>query len=283
MGVTGKPPPRRRGATQRGRAALAVLLGLLALGAVLVAVAVFVRDARGPDTAADRRPPPARPAPAPSAASAPAPTPAPRRDAPVALGPCDRHPYFPTKVGTLRRYRATVAGSQGEITRTLMVLRRETAPGGGARLVATWQAVILVGSDDAPSVYTRVCEETPAGAVAEEFWSGHGLAVFVRVLSQSWRFPAALRVGDAFAGTTVLSVLDREVSVSRRHRVAAEERLTTGAGTFDAWRLEIDDTSEGNAPAHSRYWVAPGAGLVRAVETVADRQTLEVELEEAED
>jgi hypothetical protein len=105
-----------------------------------------------------------------------------------------------------------------------------------------------------------VCEETPAGAVAEEFWSGHGLAVFVRMRSQFWRFPAALRVGDAFAKTTVRSVLDREVSVSRRHRVAAEERVTTGAGVFDAWRLEIDDTSEGNAPAHSRYLGGAGGG-----------------------
>jgi len=108
--------------------------------------------------------------------------------------------------------------------------------------------------------FSRRCSE----AGAQEPWMGVDFAGLSELLSQGWRWPLHLQAGAHFGGELRRQVMDQQITVEREHRVIGRESVSTPAGSFDAWRVELTDrASPGTPPGEGTAWVAEGVGLVR--------------------
>ncbi|NOY91948.1 MAG: DUF3108 domain-containing protein [Deltaproteobacteria bacterium] len=87
---------------------------------------------------------------------------------------------------------------------------------------------------------------------------------------QGWRWPARLRAGMTFGGELRRTMLDQTLSAQRQHRVLGVESVSTPAGSFDAWHVEVIDQAPGRAePQSGDVWVKSGVGLVRLLQPTA--------------
>lgn len=95
--------------------------------------------------------------------------------------------------------------------------------------------------------------------------------------------PHDLEVGAVFGGSVGSTSAGREpLVIRRRAEVVGREEITTGAGAFEALRLEVADDVSFAGRANRRdvtQWLVRGVGLVRYQESVAGRRVLSLELE----
>lgn len=174
--------------------------------------------------------------------------------------PCADSP-FAVPVGTELRYHLEL-GDGTEAQSAEYVLRlKDTHVEAGERVDA-WQLELNVPGAEEPveTDFSRRCSE----AGAQEPWMGVDFAGLSELLSQGWRWPLHLQAGAHFGGELRRQVMDQQITVEREHRVIGRESVSTPAGSFDAWRVELTDrASPGTPPGEGTAWVAEGVGLVR--------------------
>ncbi len=145
--------------------------------------------------------------------------------------------------------------------------------------VESWLATIALEGADEP-LETRISRRCSDAAGAEEWWMGLDFAGLSELKFQGWRWPARLHAGMTFGGELRRSMLDQTLSAQRQHRVLGVESVSTPAGSFDAWHVEVTDRASGRTEIQrGDLWVNAGVGLVRLLQPTTVG-TLRLELAE---
>jgi len=182
-------------------------------------------------------------------------------------GVCAEH-WLALPAGTELRYAMSVTdGSEtqsGDYRLHLDSTRDE-----GRERIESWRATIAFEGADEPveTSFERRCSEA---AGAEEPWMGLDFAGLSELKVQGWRWPAHLRAGAIFGGELRRTMLQQTLSVEREHRLLGIESVSTPAGSYDAWHVELTDQAPGGSAAqHGDVWVMAGIGLVRLLQPTA--------------
>ena len=161
-------------------------------------------------------------------------------------GVCAEH-WLALPAGTELRYAMSVTdGSEtqsGDYRLHLDSTRDE-----GRERIESWRATIAFEGADEPveTSFERRCSEA---AGAEEPWMGLDFAGLSELKVQGWRWPAHLRAGAIFGGELRRTMLQQTLSVEREHRVLGIESVSTPAGSYDAWHVELTDHAPGGSAA----------------------------------
>ncbi len=197
------------------------------------------------------------------------------------LGPC-AHPYYPTKVGSSVTYATFVGTTPGEYVVTV----NENATG---TVTLGYQIKGVQGA------LTQAIACDPSGNLAAQSYLDLASAISGSKFSMQTKsrsgvlLPADLKVGSEWSATYDVNVtpednpnlqalgittINQQVMITRK--VVAEERVTVGAGAFDALKVKVttkvDAALSGADPAdainiETDEWWVKGIGLVKSDST----------------
>jgi len=125
----------------------------------------------------------------------------------------------------------------------------------------------------------RTCDDV-VGVEDPWFLPAYMAVGAMRPRERLWRWPRELAPDAIVAGRVELGDSEPRMTLERRGVVREREHITTRAGAFDAWRVEVSE--EGSFGARSlrqsgTLWLADGVGMVRSTLGDGDaRQSLEL-------
>ena len=190
------------------------------------------------------------------------------------------HPFVPSAVASGRVYRWT----QSDQARTARLIL--TAAGGrereGQDPQIRWRARVAAEDDDSQLGQAVMYTACSPGVSAEEPWFGileRSLGLDLAEGEDRWRWPVRLRTDLRFEGTARFDPSDSDMRpaegaeeegvlrVTRRHVVREQEMVEVPAGSFEAWRVEYEETHEYGGHSETGtgvLWVAPNVGMVKS-------------------
>ncbi|MCA9604487.1 MAG: hypothetical protein KC619_02760 [Myxococcales bacterium] len=123
-------------------------------------------------------------------------------------------------------------------------------------------------ADGQPPATSEIRRRCSADALEEAWETPDLLSPLVSATNRTWRWPSALSPGVRFSGTIDLSLGRHRGRVARTHEVVRREMTHVPAGTFDAWKVAVEDRY-GERETSSEVWVADGVGMIRMIQHMA--------------